>query len=104
MDRISESDSETAEAIRDQMFSFDDLAADRAGIRFADAFLAATAAQREGMLSRMVNESALVPRVDDLASGLSQQEFKRRFGDVNGAAYREMVAEIDGRIGRLPGY
>ncbi len=82
-------------------FSFDDLAADRAGIRFADAFLTASSDQRDAMLARMVAEEALLPRVDDLISGMSEQEFKRRFGDVNSPAYKQAVSDIDNRINRL---
>lgn len=82
-------------------FSFDDLAADRAGIRFAEVFLSSTAQQRERMLGRMDRESALIPNIEDLPSGLSKSEFKRRYGDVNAEAYKNLVSVIDRRIDGL---
>jgi hypothetical protein len=82
-------------------FSFDDLAADRAGIRFARAFLDATATERERLLALLTEERAILPSLQGLPTGLSQSAFRRRFGDVDAGSYKAMVAEIDRRIDRL---
>jgi len=82
-------------------FSFDDLAADRAGIRFARVLLEAGPAEWPDLIAALTAEQAILPQFADLPSGLSDAEFRRRYGDVDSAAYREMVAEIDGRIDRL---
>ncbi len=82
-------------------FSFDDLAADRSGIRFAETFMRASSDQRSRMIGKMAIEKAVFPRIDDLPSGLSEQQFKSRFRDVNSPAYQALLKEIDGRIDRL---
>jgi len=82
-------------------FSFDDLAADRAGIRFARAFLDATATERERLLALVTEERAILPSLHGLPTGLSHSAFRRRFGDVDAGSYKAMVAEIDQRIDRL---
>lgn len=84
-------------------FSFADLAADRAGIRFAE--LATGAAEDalfvQGMARAGLDEGALMPAIEGLPEGLSQREFQRDFGSHNSDAYRQIVAHIDGRIDRL---
>ena len=82
-------------------FSFDDLAADRAGIRFATAFLEASAGQRERMIAMMTDEASVFPSTQGLPACLTEIEFVERFGDVDSEAYDEVVAEIDARIDRL---
>jgi hypothetical protein len=42
--------------------------------------------------------------VRDLPEGLSRQEFKRRYGNVDSRAYNRIVAEIDRRIGKISLY
>lgn len=87
-------------------FSFNDLAADRAGSRFGEA---ATRSERE---ARRVQESlagtrssaAYFPRVDDLPQFMGEAEFARRFGGIGAPAYREMEARIKARIEALDLY
>ncbi|MFT3975115.1 MAG: hypothetical protein QM699_17230 [Amaricoccus sp.] len=43
-----------------------------------------------------------MPPIDGLPSGLSEAEFRRRFGDVDSPAYAAMVAEIRRRVAALP--
>jgi len=87
-------------------FSFADLAADRAGVRFAE--LATGAAQDalfvQGMARAGLDEEVLMPAIDGLPEGLSQREFQRDFGSHHSDAYRQLVAHIDGRIDRLQLY
>ena len=85
-------------------FSFNDLAADRAGARFGE--LAAGDAARARRLAREVSaappEGAFLPRVSDLPEGLGEAEFARRYGGADAPATRRMVATIDARIAALP--
>jgi hypothetical protein len=85
-------------------FSFDDIAADLAGARFAAAFLAAPPADWPAMLASIDDDAALLPALDGLPSGLGEAEFRRRYGDVDSPAYAAMVEEIRARVDALPLY
>jgi hypothetical protein len=85
-------------------FSFDDLAANRAGIAFARRVMEANAAERAALAERLTRESVVLPTVDDLDSGLSAAHFRARYGDIDSEAYAEVVVEIDRRIAALPLY
>jgi uncharacterized protein YfiM (DUF2279 family) len=87
-------------------FSFDDLAADRAGTRFGELATAsrASAAALHGRVGAGVGDAGLLPPVADLPSFLRQADFERRFGGVGSPAYRELAAEIERRIDALPLY
>ena len=87
-------------------FSFADLAADRAGIRFAERALSGRddAVALQTMLSERGVEGAIFPHTSDLPEGLSEATFRRRFGDVNSPAYRDVLEIIDKRIDGLPAY
>ena len=81
-------------------FSFNDLAADRAGVRFGQL------SERDpiGFQTRLaagVHEGELMPGVSDLPEELSQQEFQRRFGGVGGRIYQQMLSDIESRLDRL---
>ena len=80
-------------------FSFNDLAADRAGTRFG--LLATNAPQRlQVMLATGVRERDLMPDVDDLPDGLTAAEFAARFGRVGTPAYQHMMDDIEARLDR----
>lgn len=82
-------------------FSFNDLAADRAGTRLGQ--LAVRHPQAlQARLARAVTEAELLPPIADLPEGLPEREFKRRYGSVGSAAYRELTDEIEARLDRLP--
>jgi len=87
-------------------FSFTDLAADRAGVRFARAAVASrdNAVRFQVRLSGMITEADIFPAVRDLPEGLSEPEFKRRYGNTSSRAYNRLVAEIDRRIGKISLY
>ncbi len=87
-------------------FSFADLAADRAGIRFAEKALGGNedAAALLAVLSGRGGEAAVFPRVSDLPGELPEAAFRRRFGDVNSPAYGAVVEAIDKRIDGLAAY
>lgn len=87
-------------------FSFNDLAADRAGTRFGELAVAGSAGLRHivDVASGGLRESDLMPDVRDLPESLSQAEFQRRYGGVDQPRYQEMVAQIERRIAALPLY
>ena len=82
-------------------FSFNDLAADRAGTRFGQ--LAARSPQLlQARLAAPLTEADLLPMVADLPESLSERAFQRRYGGVGAPAYRQMMADIEARLDRLP--
>lgn len=82
-------------------FSFNDLAADRAGTRFGRRLVGDAAALQQ-RLAAGVQEGELLPPVDDLPEFMPEREFQRRFGGVGAPAYRDMMAAIEARLDRLP--
>ena len=81
-------------------FSFNDLAADRAGTRLGE--LAALEPRRlQAALALAARESDFMPAAADLPEAMAEPEFKRRFGGVGAPAYLAMVAEIDRRVAGL---
>ncbi len=87
-------------------FSFADLAADRAGTRFAtwatDKNGGAWQLQRE--MSGEITEASFFPDISELPEGLSDNEFISLYGGVNAAPYKAMVAKIDSRLDKLAVY
>jgi hypothetical protein len=85
-------------------FSFNDIAANRAGTRFGE--IATLSPPRAQALAQAVAagvvESDFMPAVADLPEFLPEAEFKRRYGGVGGAGYERLIAEIDRRIAALP--
>lgn len=82
-------------------FSFNDMAANRAGTRIGE--LAVQQPQRlQAALARGVSESDILPRWDDLPEFMPEPEFVRRFGGIGAPAYVAMLEEIDRRVGALP--
>ena len=81
-------------------FSFNDIAADRAGARFGQ--LSEQAPERlQALVGRGLPESAFMPDVADLPEFLSEQEFLRRYGGVDGPAYKQMMKNIEARLAAL---
>lgn len=81
-------------------FSFNDIAADRAGTRLGE--LALEQSRRlQAALAAGVQESDLMPAWADLPEFMPEPEFKRRYGGVGAPAYAAMLAEIDRRVAAL---
>ncbi len=82
-------------------FSFNDLAADRAGTRLGE-----MAVQEPLRLQRRIAagvvDSDLLPRVDDLPEHLREADFVARYGGVGGAGYNRLLAQIEARLDALP--
>lgn len=95
---------EVEDARRGSGFSFNDIAADRAGTRFGE--VASQSPVRARELARTVaggvKESDFMPDVSDLPEFLREAEFRRRYGGVDGPGYRKMMAAIEERIAALP--
>ncbi len=86
-------------------FSFNDIAADRAGTRFGEyAAQAASAKRLQDKLAAGVDETDIMPHAADLPEFMQEADFKRRFGGVGAPAYEKMMGEIDRRIAALPLY
>jgi uncharacterized protein YfiM (DUF2279 family) len=84
-------------------FSFNDIAADRAGTRFGEwAVQSARTLQRR--LAGGISERELMPPTEDLPEFMPEAEFKRRFGGIDAPPYKEMMAEIEQRIAALDLY
>jgi hypothetical protein len=92
---------EVADAQGGSGFSFNDLAADRAGTRLGERAVR-DAVRLQTQLAGGIDEGALLPKLADLPEGLSAQQFAQRFGTVGSAAYQRMVADIESRLDTLP--
>ena len=81
-------------------FSFNDLAADRAGTRLG-AMAVGAAAGRDRLrlaVAAGLRESDLIPEVRDLPEFMPQAEFVRRFGGVGKPPYQAMLGRIEQRL------
>lgn len=92
---------EAADARLGSGFSFADLAADFAGIRFAQ-FV-----QRDkGAVARLSVEfeiARFVPEVKRLPEGIGWNEFQRDFGSTNDPRFHQAVAAVRDLVDRMPG-
>lgn len=85
-------------------FSYVDLAADRAGIRFAEIALNESGAIHvQKMASELRKEETFFPSVAELPEGIPQQLFDER-GGIEGNYYKQQLTIIDRRIDGLAIY
>lgn len=82
-------------------FSFDDLAADRAGTRLGE-LAVHDAARLQARIAAGVADAGLLPPIDGLPTQLSEKQFAQRYGAVGSAAYNRVLADIEARIDALP--
>lgn len=86
-------------------FSFNDIAADRAGTRFGEwAERSVSSRKLQQRLVAGIVERDIMPATEDLPEFLPEPEFIRRFGGVGAPPYNRMMAEIERRIAALPLY
>jgi hypothetical protein len=78
-------------------FSFADLAADRSGVRFAQAAIA-DPRRWQTRVARITGEADIIPSIDALPEKLQEPSFQRRFKARDNQAWAEMTAEIERRI------
>ena len=85
-------------------FSFADLAADRAGVRFAVAATRSEAAAQamQARIRRGYAVDDFFPVVADLPENLSVAQFRDAYGGVGSARYRELTAQIEARLDGCP--
>ena len=81
-------------------FSFNDIAADRAGTRLG-LLAVQRPAELQARLAAGVAEADFMPDVSDLPEFLAGDEFRRRYGGAGSPAYERMLAHIDARVGAL---
>ena len=84
-------------------FSFNDMAANRAGTLFGELALR-DPARLQALLAHGVREDSLVPDLADLPEFLTAAEFTRLYGGVGGVGFTRMQADIERRVGALPLY
>ena len=87
-------------------FSFDDLLADRAGVRLAE-LATGTDQQARLLQQRMSNElseSDFMPSIENLPPSIMELEFKRKYRDLDSEKYRMVDDEIKKRILRCSIY
>jgi hypothetical protein len=78
-------------------FSFNDIAAARAGARFGE--LAVKAPQKlQAALAAGVKEVDFMPDVSDLPGFMLDAEFRKRYGPIGVPAYNKAMADIDARV------
>lgn len=82
-------------------FSFNDIAADRAGTRLGH-LAARHPLALQARLATPLTEAELLPPVSDLPESLSEREVQRRYGGIGAPAYRQLMADIEARLDRLP--
>ena len=87
-------------------FSFDDLLADRAGVRLAE-LATGTEQQARLLQQRMGNElseSDFMPSIENLPPSIMELEFKQRYRDLDSEKYHMVDDEIEKRILRCSIY
>jgi len=82
-------------------FSFNDLAADRAGTRFGE-LAVADAKRLQQRVAAGMSDADLLPPVSDLPEHLPEAEFVARYGGVGGSGYQRMLATIESRLDAMP--
>lgn len=87
-------------------FSFADLAADKAGIRFAEL---ATGQESQALtfqkvMVESINESEFMPGIDHLPEGIMEFEFKKSYHDLSSMEYALIEQEIENRISNCTVY
>ena len=88
---------ELADARGGSGFSFNDMAANRAGTRFG-ALAVQSPDKLQQRLAGGVIEQDFMPDVADLPEFLHTQEFRRRFGGPGSPEYERLLADIEGRL------
>ena len=86
-------------------FSFADLTADRAGVRFAE--LAIRDNSQAALYQKRLGsgeEAVFFPGLAEVPEGITRQEFESYYHDVESPPYLAMVAAIDRCLDRLPLY
>lgn len=84
-------------------FSFVDLAADRAGTHFAEKLNSISKEHLTSYSSEQF-EQAIMPSIQGLPEGLSEQQVQQQFGGYNGEKFKQLSQEIELRVSQLSLY
>lgn len=86
-------------------FSFVDMLANKAGIRFAHVATQNEASAREVQLriAQGVDIEDFMPEIDGLPEGIPRDDFQSQYGGLGGAETRRLLEKIDKRIETRPG-
>ena len=97
---------ETSDAKNGSGFSFTDLTANLAGIRFGKMAVNSPADARklQDFVAQTPDESVYMPNVRSLPQNLTSSEFEKRFGGTDSPAYQKIMQEIERRIAACPLY
>ena len=81
-------------------FSFNDIAADRAGSVFGERATRSADGARafQQRVAAGVREPDMMPEVADLPEFMAEAEFKRRFGGIGAPAYNKLMQDIERRV------
>jgi len=82
-------------------FSFNDLAADKAGVRLGR-LAAHDPLTLQSRLASAQSESDLLPTVSDLPEFLTAAQLQQRYGGIDAPAYQALMRDIDQRIAQTP--
>lgn len=82
-------------------FSFNDVAANRAGTRLGE-LAVGSPLKLQQRLTANVHEEDLMPDVSDLPEYMNEGEFRRRYGAPGSPEYQRMMNDIEGRLGATP--
>jgi hypothetical protein len=87
-------------------FSFNDIAANRAGVRFGEqaAANAEVAVKLQQRVSAGIHEKDIMPATKDLPEFMPEAEFKKRYGGIGAPGYERMMNDIERRIAALALY
>ena len=83
-------------------FSFNDIAADRAGTLMGElAVKSESHARNLQAFLKTAKESDIMPVTADLPEFMTEAEFIKRFGGIHGEGYKVMMKDIEERVSRL---
>jgi hypothetical protein len=87
-------------------FSFSDLAADKAGLAFAEVLTRddESAKKAQNLLAGRNNESLFFPFIHDLPEGISEANFASAIGGLDSKIYISIESTIENRLAALPLY
>ncbi|SDA13547.1 hypothetical protein SAMN05216428_103173 [Nitrosospira sp. Nsp11] len=94
---------EIEDSVHGSGFSFNDIAADRAGTKFGEKAVIseASAQQLQRQVVSGLKDADLMPLWSDLPEFMSEMEFKQRFGGIDAPAYQRMMQKIEQRVAAL---
>jgi hypothetical protein len=87
-------------------FSFVDLAADRAGLAFAESATQSRESARrfQRIMAKTSSEATYFLSFQDLEEGIDALQFQEKYGNIDSQHYAAMVKDIDQRLKTLPLY